>query len=102
MASGNVVCGICGQARSRDTCKVIKLTQSERQVILDDGQKPLPEYIYCRPCWRVLSNPVTGPNLGKGLMQARLRQLGVVNAEALAKIYHKKLVSRIVEFKDKV
>jgi len=90
-------CGVCGQPRLRTACHIIKLTAEERQFFRDAGEQPASEYVYCRPCWRTLSHPISGPNLGKGLMQARLRQLGVANAEEFASGFHKKLVARIAE-----
>lgn len=90
-------CGVCGQPRPRDKCKIIKLSLEERQFLRKQGQEPQTEYVYCQPCWRTLSNPVQGPNLGKGLIQARLRQLGVSNAEEIASEFHRRLLSRIAQ-----
>jgi hypothetical protein len=59
------------------------------------GQTPQKEYVYCRPCWGVLSNPVTSPSVLKGLVQTGLRQLGVGDAERIAKQYYVRLVERI-------
>lgn len=90
-------CGVCGQPRPRSKCHIIKLSPEERQFFRDQGQEPRTEYVYCQPCWRTLSNPVQGPNLGKGLIQARLRQLGVSNAEEIASEFHARLLSRITK-----
>jgi hypothetical protein len=59
------------------------------------GIGSLEEYIYCGPCWKILSDPITGPNFGKGLIQQRLQQFGVLGAEGVATRYHAKLVDRI-------
>lgn len=56
------------------------------------GQKFEEEYVYCRPCWKTMTNPATGPQFMKGLFEVRLRQLGVSNAEAMATEYLKRLL----------
>lgn len=88
-------CGICGVGRPRGSCHVIQLTAEEKADLRRNGQKPQNEYIYCKPCWRTLSNPVTGPSVMKGLVQARLRQLGVDDAGDIAQRYYNRLVEKI-------
>ena len=90
-----VECGICGRERERRTCKVIKVTEAERQQITDIGQTPLDEYIYCNPCWRAISNRLTGPQLMKGLFLVRMRHLGVPNADHLANQYYANLLAKM-------
>ena len=95
-----VACGICGKAKARSGCKIIKPTLQEQKELnrVGDDRK---EFIYCKPCWRILSDPLTGPSLGKGIIETRLRQAGVPNAEQVAKSFHKKLLARIVEAREK-
>lgn len=88
-------CGLCGTGRPRGSCHVIAITPEERQQIRQMGQQPMNEYIYCKPCWRILSDPATGPSVIKGLVQARLRQLGVEDAETIAERYYNRLVGRL-------
>lgn len=90
-----VKCALCGTGRSREACHIITLTPEERTAIRESGAKPETEYVYCKPCWRRLSDPVTGPAIMKGLVQTRLRQLGVSDAERIASQYHARLVDRI-------
>lgn len=85
-------CGVCGQPRDREDCHIVVLSDLEREQIVAAGQEALDEYIYCKPCWRTLSNKATGPSLMKGLFQIRLRQLGVSNAEQIAQQYFNNLV----------
>jgi NAD-dependent dihydropyrimidine dehydrogenase PreA subunit len=84
-------CGICGDARPRASCHIVRLTDEEGAILGTDDK----ECVYCKPCWRTLSNPLIGASLTKGLLLARLRRLGVGDAEKIAERYHAKLVSRI-------
>lgn len=89
-------CGVCGATRPEKACHVITLTEEERRVLTPQGESPPPrELNYCKPCWKTLSDPMSGPSLMKGLLQVGLRQLGVSNAESIAKRYHAKLIEKI-------
>jgi len=88
-------CGLCGAGRPRASCHIITLSLEERQQLRAMGQQPRSEYVYCKPCWRTLSNPVTAPAVLKGLVQTGLRQFGVENAEQVAQQYYNRLVERI-------
>lgn len=90
-----VPCGVCGRGFPKGKCHIITLSEEEKQVLRDSNQEVLEEYIYCQPCWRTLSNPVSGPAVMKGLLQIRLQQSGVSNAEQVATKFHAKLVSKI-------
>ena len=95
--SDEVVCVVCGRSQSRGQCEVIEPTAKERLGIEEMGQKPLDEYIYCRPCWKNLSHPVSGPAFMGSLFEVMLSRSGVVNAEMLAKRYHAWLANRAKE-----
>lgn len=88
-------CGLCGAGRPRGSCHIIALTPEEKQQLKAMGQKPQNEYIYCKPCWKTLSNPASGPSVIKGLVQSRLQQLGVRDAEKIAERYYLRLVEKI-------
>ena len=92
-------CGVCGRKSAREYCHIIKLTEAEREQLLSQIEpeevEPEKEYIFCKPCWTTLSDPEAGPMYGKGLIQQRLRQFGVGNAEEIANRFHAKLVDRI-------
>ena len=85
-------CTVC--KRDRDNCKVFQLTEAEREAFGKLSDKGLTEVAYCQPCWKTLSNPVSGPAFLKGLFQTQLKQLGVSNAEALASKFHVKLLEK--------
>ena len=87
-----LVCLICQAKRPRNNCHVVKLTVEERHLLRQEGREILEEYPYCLPCWRMISDPVSGPALLKGLAQAHLRGLGVSNAEELATNYYNGLL----------
>ncbi len=91
MVEGRLTCGICGRPVLATKAVVLKLTVAERQALQQDGQEPPLECVYCRPCHRVLSDPTTGLSVIKGIIQLRLRQLGVENSEALASDFQQKL-----------
>ena len=88
-------CGLCGKSRPRGACHIEVLTEQEMEYLRQTGQKPLKEYVYCRPCWKTLSNRISGPSVIKGLFQIRLRQLGLPNAEKAASRFHDWLVENI-------
>lgn len=93
-------CLICDM-KSEETSKfkVIVLTPEEKLGM----ETTLDEYPYCKPCWGILSDPIRGPILMKGLAQQRMRLSGVSApvAEVLADRYYKGLVSHIVKSKQK-
>lgn len=90
-------CIICGRERSEQDCKILRPTKQELDAFKTRGLIPKEEYAYCHPCWRTLSDPVTGPMFAKGLVQVGLKQLGVVNSEQAATKYHTALVGKIHE-----
>ena len=92
-----IPCGVCGIPHPREKCHIIVLTETERSALLANGQEPKDEYIYCRPCWKTLSNPVSGPAMIKGLVQMRLRLAGVEDSERLATQLHARLVAKIIK-----
>ena len=88
-------CALCGASRPLGACHIIKLTDTEKSVLREAGQPVVNESVFCKPCWRTLSDPHAGPAVIKGLVQARLRQLGVGDAEKIAERYHNRLVEKI-------
>jgi hypothetical protein len=87
-----VKCALCEQLKEEGACEVLTLTDAEKAAVKDAPDR----YVYCRPCWRILNDPVNGLALMKGLVQAKLRSLGVSGdrAEAAAQEFQKKLMSR--------
>lgn len=87
-------CQLCGRRWPRDECHIIKPTAEEVAQIEGQGQQALEEYIHCDACWKVLSNPASGPAVMRGLFEQSLRSAGVVDAEERADKYHEELVKR--------
>lgn len=85
-----MVCAICRQERKN--CKVFQLTETEKREFREKGNEVPEELAYCQPCWKTVSDPVSGPALMKGMLQIQLQQLGVSNAEDLASKFHTKLL----------
>ena len=84
------ICTICRQ--DRENCKIFQLTAAEKREFEAKEIKPPEELAYCQPCWKTISDPVSGPALMKGLVQVQLQSLGVPNAEDLARRFHVKLL----------
>ena len=82
-------CGICGASRPRGSCHIITLSDEERATLGTTRR----ECVYCKPCWRTLSDPAGGTAYTKGMLTMWLRQLGVGNAEELAERYTNRLIA---------
>lgn len=72
----------------------IQLTDEEKAAVQAMGQKPTDSYTYCRPCFRVLSDPEQGARLIQGVFHLNAKLVGLPNAEALAQKYHDLLISK--------
>jgi len=89
-----VTCEICKREREEETCEVFTLTAEERQILLKQGETPQERYVYCRPCMRLLKDPVTALQLIKGVVQVQATAMGAVNAEAVAEKFANKLLAK--------
>jgi len=96
-----VICTLCQQSWPDTDCQVVTLTEEEVVQLKEQGHNPPSQYTYCKPCWKVLSNPVSGPAVLRGLFEHHLKRVGVVNAEELADKYHKRLVEMALAFRPK-
>jgi hypothetical protein len=83
-------CCVCGRLLPKDDGVIIVLTDEERSRVLN----PQDEYTYCKPCWSILSDPISGPALMSGVAQHHLRHLGVSNVEELTARYRASLTAR--------
>lgn len=79
-----VECGVCNRKVNQTDCEVIKLTEQEKKLA---GEGAPDTMVYCKPCWRALTDPTTGPQVGRGLFLTLARQLGVRNPVAWANRY---------------
>jgi hypothetical protein len=73
----------------------ITLTPAELAEFERMGQKVSPEFTYCKPCHRMMSDPNAAPQLMKGLAQVRLQQMGAGNAEKAAEKFKNALISKM-------
>lgn len=81
-----MICGICDRKWPDDRCHVLTLTDAEReQVVRMTGKEAPKEYIYCGPCWKLLSNRRQGAEFIAGSMQSSLRAEGHPKADVIAK-----------------
>jgi hypothetical protein len=90
--TSKVTCLVCAKECDRKHTHIVVLSEQERKHL----NKPRDEYIYCVPCWRVLSDPKTAPDFISGLMLLNLRQLGVPNAKELSTKLKHWLIARSV------
>ncbi len=88
-------CCVCNFERDDAACITITLTEDEKAAIREMGQTPENAYVYCRPCFRILSNPEQGAQLIRGVFQQELQAEGMRNAEALASRYYNFLISKV-------
>lgn len=89
-------CGVCGRSGLLESeRKAIKLTEDEQKFVLaSTGEDPPDEYIYCKPCMRLLQNRLSGAELLKGNFLINLREAGVPNADKVADRYFKWLIKK--------
>lgn len=84
-------CCVCN-GMTDEAGQVIDLTEEERSTYPSSPER----LFYCKPCWKILSDPVTGPTLVGGLAHQYLRRLGVSNAEQLAARFQSALAQKAV------
>jgi len=87
-------CSICKRSRPVKDCVVVELTAAEEADLVGRGVTPDDEYIYCKPCWRVIQDASNGPSLMRAAVERELLKLGVMpkRAKKLADRYHAKLI----------
>lgn len=89
-------CCVCDRKNLLDSeLKTIVLSDLERQFAVANSGKEAPlKYTYCKPCLRLLQNPVTGAQMLRGSLEANLRDQGIPEPEKLADKYFKALIKR--------
>lgn len=87
-------CGICERARPEENCVSFELTAEEEAAMAKQGLDAPREVTYCRRCWGLLKDPITGPRLMRGNLERQLLRIGVAprQAKKLADQYHVRLV----------
>lgn len=92
----DTTCCVCGRENLMESeRKLLKLTTEELAfAIVNTASEPPEHYAYCKPCFRILQNPLAGAELLKGSFLFNLREAGVPNADELADRYFKMLIKR--------
>lgn len=85
-------CCVCGRDWPETQSHVLTLTEDEKKAILSMGHEPPDTYVYCKPCWRVLSDKLMGAQLIKGVVQGQLKANGVIGAEQTAQEFFKHIL----------
>lgn len=88
-------CGICGKEVAKERSVVLTLTAAEKAGL--GLENPPNQCIYCRPCYRILSDKTLGLNVIRGLITLRLRQIGVVDADAAAERFTERLSKKVTK-----
>jgi hypothetical protein len=88
------LCGVCSRDVAEGQGEVLTLSDEEKAYARRFGQDPPDTYVYCKPCFKVISDPESSAQLASGTLLARLRASGVANAEKIAKRYYEELVAR--------
>ena len=71
------------------------MTEEEKKfVLLSSGEEPPDEYTYCKPCYRILQDRLSGAELLKGSFLLNLKAAGVPDPEAAADRYFKLLLKK--------
>lgn len=90
-----VKCSVCGRDRDKSTCEVIVPTPEEVEGLRKMGEaNPTKEHVFCRPCFRILQNPVTAQALMRGVVRSFAKSIGSPNADELADRFQKELSAK--------
>ena len=86
------VCCICSTKVNNPF--VIKLTEDEKKHAQAMGGPVTDQYVYCRPCQRILGNREQGAQLIRGTLLNHLKIKGVADAEKIADKMYTQLISQ--------
>lgn len=89
-----VKCCVCGAAREREQCEIIQPSPDQKAAIVQMGQVPAVEYVYCKPCSNLLKDKEKGASLMRGLIATRLRMAGNPRAEYVAQKTYEFLIAK--------
>lgn len=88
-----MICCVCKRDWPDSKGRTLVLTDAEKQHMESLGIEAPDTFLYCGPCWRVLSDKMLGAQFIKGSLQMQLRAQGVPNAEELGQRYMEKLLA---------
>ncbi len=80
-----MICGVCDRPWDDDRCHVVELTETEKAIVLKTTGQKVDRYIYCNPCWKLLTNRQQGAQFIAGSFRAALRAAGNPKAEEAGK-----------------
>jgi hypothetical protein len=87
-------CVNCGRDRPEADCSTLVLTEDERNVIRSlTGDAPV-QLVFCKPCYRVITDREMGARLISGQLEARLRIAGNPKAQQIAETLYKFLIDK--------
>jgi hypothetical protein len=72
---------------------ILHTTPEEKAEIARLGQVPKDEYLYCRPCWGIVTDKEKGAQLIRGMFQVQFRSVGP-QAEKMAERLYQHLLSK--------
>jgi len=79
-------CGVCSREWPKEHCRTIVLTAVERAYVMAATGGAAPdEYVYCNPCWKLLSNRQQGAQFIAGSFQASFQASGHPKAAQVGK-----------------
>ena len=87
-------CVNCGRERPETDCTTMTLTEDERAAILQmTGEAPT-VVIFCKPCYRVVTDREMGARLISGQVEVRLWMAGNPKATQIAESFYKLLIDK--------
>lgn len=90
----HVNCVVCRRSRARAEAEILVLTDIEKAQLKKAGRDAPEEIAYCRPCFRLMNDQRSAVDLMTGTFAARLRAVGVANADQLAEQFKKRLLAK--------
>lgn len=83
-----LICCVCNRSKEESDGQTYILTEAEKASLVKGGHTPKDQYFYCRPCFRMISDPATAAQLIKGVVQVSLTAQGNPKAEEIANRYY--------------
>lgn len=91
-----VACHICSREREQTDSVMFTTTPEEKAYHKKMTGQTLSDRIgYCKPCYRLMENPVTAVQMMRGVVEVQLRAAGSPNASQVAERFEKNLLARM-------
>jgi len=89
------ICCVCSRILGEQEGQLLTLTEAEKEYIrMATGEEAPESYIYCKPCYRILSDRNAGAQLLVGTLKNTLKAWGSYGAEKAAKEYQRFLLGK--------